>query len=96
MITARTQYLINVYTKLNSAGRQDQFRRGRYNDPRHGCYSYPAEYNQAGPLLGQTPSEAELAELESSGYIKRNSAGSITATAKAKAAKTEGFGLIDP
>lgn len=95
-MNARTQYLINVYATLNSAGRKDQFQRGRYNDPRHGCASFPADYDQAGPLLGCEPSEPELQALEAEGYIKRNRAGSITITDKGRAARTGSYGSVGP
>lgn len=93
-LAARTQYLINVYVVLNSAGRKDQFQRGRYQDPRQG--SFQADWNEAGPLLGQTPSEAELVELEQSGYIKRSKSGAITATELARSLRTGSLGCIAP
>lgn len=94
MLTARTQYLVNVYVVLNSAGRKDQFQRGRYLDPRQS--PFPADWNEAGPLLGQVPSELELVELEQSGYIKRSKSGAITATDKARSARTGSLGCIAP
>ncbi len=97
MLTARQQYLINVYAKLNSAGRKDQFERGRYNDPRQGCSAVTvAEWNEAGPLLGQFPSPTELDELEQLGYITIKSNGAVTATKLAKSSTTGSYGHIAP
>jgi hypothetical protein len=96
-LTARQQYLINVYAKLNSAGRQDQFQRGRYNDP----HQYPdcvslQQFEVAGPLLGQFPSPTELNELQELGYITIKSNGAVTATKLAKNSTTGSFGCIVP
>jgi hypothetical protein len=93
-LSARTQYLINVYVTLNSAGRKDQFQRGRYSDPRQG--SFQSDWNEHGPLLGQVPSEAELAALEDAGFIKRSKNGAITATDLARNLRTGSLGCIAP
>lgn len=93
-LTARQQYLVNVYVVLNSAGRKDQFQRGRYSDPRQG--SFYSDWNEHGPLLGQVPSELELVELEESGFIKRSKSGAITSTDKARSARTGSLGCIAP
>lgn len=90
---ARTQYLINVYATLNSAGRKDQFRRGRYSDPDHNAVSWGGFQ---GPLLGVEPSEPELQELEAKGFIKINKAGSIAITDKGRKARTGSYGCIEP
>jgi len=90
---ARTQYLINVYVTLNSAGRKDQFRRGRYNDPEHSAIAWGGVH---GPLLGCEPSAEELQELVTEGYITVKSNGAVTPTAKAKAARTGSLGSISP
>lgn len=94
-LTARQQYLINVYAKLTSAGRQDQFRRGRYSDPRQ-CWGSTFDLGEAGPLLGQFPSPTELDELQELGYITIKSNGAVTATKLAKNSTTGSFGCIVP
>lgn len=96
-MTARQQYLINVYATLNSAGRKDQFQRGRYNDPRQGPSATSlAEWNESGPLLGQFPSPTELDELAEQGYITVKSNGAVTITAKGRSARTGSLGCIVP
>jgi hypothetical protein len=94
-LTARQQYLINVYAKLNSAGRKDQFERGRYNDPRQ-IHGTMFEYGVPGPLLGQFPSPTELDELEQLGYITIKSNGAVTATKLGKSSTTGSYGCIEP
>ncbi len=84
--TARTQYLVNVYAKLNSAGRKDQFSRGRYNDPRS---------DECGPLLGQEPTLDELEVLQTMGLVKLSKAGSVTCTALGKQSTTGGIGWFE-
>jgi len=84
--TARTQYLVNVYAKLNSAGRKDQFSRGRYSDPR---------YEEQGPLLGQEPSQCELDALQAAGLVKLSKAGSVTCTPLGKTSTTGSVGCVD-
>ena len=84
--TARTQYLVNVYAKLNSAGRKDQFSRGRYSDP---------SYDEQGPLLGHEPSQCELEALQATGLVKLSKAGSVTCTGLGKASTTGGLGSVD-
>jgi hypothetical protein len=99
MLTARQQYLINVYVKLNSAGRKDQFERGRYADPRQSAYSQVIDvssWNEAGPLLGQFPSPTELDELQKLGYITIKSNGAVTATKLARSSTTGSYGHIAP
>jgi hypothetical protein len=88
-LTARQQYLVNVYVTLNSAGRKDQFQRGRYRDPQY--YS-----NEAGPLLGQLPSPTELDELEELGLIAIKKNGAITVTDKGRSVRTGSYGIIVP
>ncbi len=90
--TARTQYLVNVYAKLNSAGRKDQFSRGRYNDPRQNPYSPVSEQ---GPLLGQEPSQDELEALQAAGLVKLSKAGAVTCTALGKQSTTGGLGWFE-
>jgi hypothetical protein len=87
MLTARQQYLVNVYCTLNSAGRKDQFQRGRYRDP---------NYSESGPLLGQAPSEPELRQLEDLGLISIKKNGAITVTETARQVRTGSYGCIVP